>query len=73
MANLIRCTKATCFQNLCGTNCKILNSGYKDGNCPFYKTMEEAEKGQREAHQRLVDLGLQDLIETYEYNPQRRW
>lgn len=73
MARVIRCKRYDCFQNLCGNSCKILNNGYKDDKCPFYKTDEQAEKDRQAAHQRLVDLGRYDLIEQYEYNSLRRW
>ena len=70
--NMPKCDKADCHQNFCGTNCRLLNSPIKDHECPFYKTNEEVDKGRIWAHNELLRKGRKDLIEIYEYNPQRR-
>ena len=71
MATKPKCTMADCFQNKCGVFCELLteNPSYP---CPFYKTNAEVEIGRMEAHRKLVDAGRFDLIDQYEYNPQRR-
>ena len=68
----VRCDRNNCFSNFCGTRCKLLSSPIREHECPFYKTVEEAEKGREWAHNELVRKGRQDLIETYEYNVQRK-
>lgn len=66
-----KCSEISCFQNKCASYCDLLteNPGWP---CPFYKTEEEAERGRLEAHKKLVDMGRFDLINQFEYNPQRR-
>jgi len=66
-----RCTKMDCFQNKCGRACELLNAPPSQP-CPFYKTVEEVDRGRQEAHKKLADAGRFDLIQMYEYNPQRR-
>ena len=73
MPMLVRCLKYDCFANICGTQCKILNEGYPNGNCPFHKTQEEFDQDKEKAHDILVSKGLNNLVQIYEYNPQRRW
>ena len=74
MAVIIKCPKSDCFQNFCGMGCKLLSSPMKkDHPCPFYKTQEEVDFGRRKAHKHLEYIERYDLIETYEYNPERRW
>lgn len=70
--NMPRCNRAGCFQNFCGTNCRLLNSTEDSENCAFFKTDEEVEKGRIWAHQELLRKERKDLIEQYEYNPHRR-
>lgn len=70
--NLIKCNKSDCFQNYCGTSCRLLNAPITDHACPFYKTEAEVDNGRIEAHNKLLEKGRKDLIEQYEYNPYRR-
>ena len=70
---VIHCTEHNCFQNLCGKSCKLLTAPPSTMDpCPFYKTQEEVDKGREWAHQELIRKDRRDLIEQYEYNPQRR-
>lgn len=66
-----RCDKMDCFQNRNGRQCDLLRSR-PSHPCPFYKTDAEAEAGRMAAHKKLADEGKYDLIQKYEYNPQRR-
>jgi hypothetical protein len=68
----IRCTKASCFQNHLGKECKLLSSPIKNHECPFYKTQEKVDAERKTAHELLFDIGRIDLIEKYEYNTARR-
>lgn len=65
------CYKEDCFQNKCGRTCDLL-TGYPSLPCPFYKTQEEVDIGRQKAHKKLADAGRFDLIQKFEYNPQRR-
>ena len=54
--------------------CKVLSTKYPSCTkevCPFYKTREEVLARRQLAHDRLVALGLGDLIEFYSI-PARR-
>lgn len=65
------CTRMDCFQNKCGVYCDLLTERPTEP-CAFYKTDAQVENGRIEAHNRLLEMGRQDLIKKYEYNPQRR-
>lgn len=68
-----KCNRVDCFQNKCGARCELLTDYPSKQPCPFFKTMEEVEKGRMEAHKKLADEGKFDLIQKYEYNAQRKW
>lgn len=61
-----------CFQAM-GSHCKLLTEQINKADCPFYKTHDDVEKGRKEAHKHLVDIGRLDLIEKYEHNANRTW
>ena len=65
------CTNKECFANKCGAICDILVD-YVRQPCPFFKTKQENEEDKMIAHNRLYDMGREDLILKYEYNPQRK-
>jgi len=67
-----KCDKIDCFQNKCGARCELLTEPIVGHECPFYKTDKEADFGRIMAHQRLAEMNRFDLIQKYEYNPQRR-
>ncbi len=67
-----KCYKIDCFQNKCGARCELLTA-QPSQPCPFYKTDKQNDLDRLKAHQRLMDENRLDLIEQYEYNPQRKW
>lgn len=67
-----KCNKVDCFQNKCGARCELLTDPIVGHECPFYKTDKEVDLGRIEAHQKLIEMNRYDLIQKYEYNPQRR-
>lgn len=69
---VFRCDKIKCFSNIGGLGCTLLTEPITDHDCPFYKTEEEIDEGRAEAHKRLLAMGRRDLIDQFEYNPQRR-
>lgn len=71
MATYIKCPQSDCFQNRCGVRCDLL-TGYPSYPCAFYKTEEQVERERIQAHNKLLKEGRVDLIQKYEYNPQRR-
>lgn len=68
-----KCNRIDCFANKCGARCDILAEQYDTDNCKFFKTDVEVEDGRTNAHKRLKEMGREDLIRKYEYNPQRKW
>ena len=73
MPKIVHCSEYTCFQNSGGCRCNILNEPYKNKKCPFMKTDAEVDDGRMRAHKSLLDREMYELIQKYEYNPQRRW
>lgn len=65
------CNNVNCFQNKTGRYCELLTD-IPSQPCPFFKTQEKADIDRQEAHKKLADEGKWDLIQMYEYNPQRR-
>lgn len=57
----MRCGKKECFRNGKGS-CKLLTGKPKEPECPFFKTMEEAEKGYRTAAERLEEIGNPEML-----------
>lgn len=73
MAQKVICIRQDCFMNKCGVFCELLKSPTDQNKpCPFYKTEEQAQFDQMDAHARLKKLGREDLIQKYEYNPERK-
>ncbi len=73
MGKTTYCINHECFQNSGHLSCLVLSSSYGSKVCPFFKTQKQVDREREKAHQRLVDLGLDDLIKVYEYNSLRRW
>lgn len=73
MPKVVHCSEYTCFQNSGGCRCNLLNEEYRNGKCPFKKTDQEVDNERMLAHKSLLDRELYELIQKYEYNPQRRW
>ena len=66
-----KCNRIDCFQNKCGARCELLND-YPSQPCPFFKTVEQCDNDRLKAHKKLMEEGKVDLVQKYEYNPQRR-
>ena len=72
-SHYVECYKSECFQNICGTSCRLLHSPIKGHPCPFYKTDAEVTAGRRAAVERLEAIDRYDLIDEYVYNRNRNW
>ena len=66
MACRVRCTKAECFQNICGIECRLLDEEILDHECPFYKTDAQVIQERKDSILNLRLKGRKDLIEYYE-------
>lgn len=54
-----------CFACSAG-RCTILSkTDFGERGCPFYKTRSQTAEERRASRQRLMDLGLENLIEKY--------
>ena len=43
----------------------LSNTDFRGKMCPFYATRVEAEEARRKARERLVSMGMPDLLEKY--------
>ena len=58
-------THIDCFANKEGYCIALKSEGFSDVACTFYKTKEDAEEARLKSFRRLVEIGREDLIETY--------
>ena len=72
--NMIKCIHDhdDCHMNVMG-KCRLLSNQIRKKDCPFYRTQEDVDEGRAKAHQYLKENGRIDLIEKFEYNPDRKW
>ncbi len=61
------CTDCFAYKDKDGAGrCTCLsNTDFRGKPCPFYATKEAAEASRRKARERLVSMGMPDLLEKY--------